>query len=115
LNFGHTFGHVFESAMAYSHGFSVLWGMYNELNFFNSLNLLDDNFFKKVIYLLQKLTNTNIFTLKIKSQFVKLIRDDKKGNSNVVYMPVLKDFGKVDILPIRLSDIERFFMENLTF
>ncbi len=116
LNFGHTFGHVFESVTGSSHGISVLWGMEKELYFFLQLGLIDKYFFiaaKRYLSILENFTGKNLFDYKLSNTALDFLISDKKSSGDFIKMPVLRDFGDFSIKNFSVKEIKDYFFREI--
>jgi shikimate kinase/3-dehydroquinate synthase len=116
LNFGHTFGHVFESVTGYSHGISVLWGMEKELHFLLKLGLIDKHFFtiaREYLSILENFTGENLFDCKLPNTALSFLTDDKKSSGNFIRMPVLRNFGDFSIETFPLKEVKEYFLKEI--
>jgi 3-dehydroquinate synthase len=102
LNFGHTFGHAFESLLMNTskeilHGEAIAHGMICELYLSNKIcGFPDDKMNNAVRYLFQCYPKLDIS----ESDFKKLnefIKHDKKNTSKAINFTLLEDFGKIKI------------------
>ncbi len=87
LNFGHTYAHPIETLSNYkniSHGEAVAFGMRFASKLSHNLKLIDDDYYKKIIFLLDKF---GLAVKKIKynpKDIIKLMSNDKKVLDNKV-------------------------------
>ncbi len=97
LNFGHTYGHILESAYNYSlsHGHAVAIGMYKEIK--------DKELREKVYNLLKEYFDLDY---KLDEETIKkYITKDKKRNSNTVDVVLLEKIGKARIITKKVEEI----------
>ncbi len=113
LNFGHTFGHIFEAITKYSHGYSVLWGMEKETQFLYELQMIDKEFYLNLLNIFHSMTKKEFFSLKLDNSYKTYLFSDKKASFNLIEMPVIKDFGNFSIEKISLSEVIDFFKREL--
>ncbi len=113
LNFGHTFGHIFEIQTRFGHGLSVLWGMQKESLFLYELGLIDKNFYERLLDLFYKLKDPQFFSLKLANFDERSLLNDKKAVDGFVYMPVIKDFGIFEIKKFNSKIIKNFIAKEL--
>tara|TARA_B100000963_G_scaffold174129_1_gene151464 strand:+ start:3918 stop:5021 length:1104 start_codon:yes stop_codon:yes gene_type:complete len=122
LNLGHTFAHAYEASMTYSkklnHGEAVILGIYSSLKFslenklikLSEFNLILEHFNKaKLSYNVRKYFSKND-TKKI----ISYMRNDKKNNSEMINLILLKKIGSV-YLKKKFSEkkIQSFINEKL--
>lgn len=111
LNFGHTFGHAFESILEIPHGQAVMLGMYWEQVFVNQykkdeakVDILKD----------MELLATLYYPIDFKFQYWNLmmpqINHDKKRVEGHLSLPFLKEIGHSALINIPLDDLEQFFV-----
>lgn len=100
LNFGHTFGHAFESLFMgtpneISHGKAVAHGMICELYLSNKKFGFDEKEINNIAEYLGrlfgklKIANTDF------EKIIQLIRHDKKNENSIINFTLLSDFGNV--------------------
>ncbi|MFM8270507.1 MAG: 3-dehydroquinate synthase [Pseudomonadota bacterium] len=108
LNFGHTFGHAFESATNYRipHGVAVSIGMSAAAFVSRQLELIDDLAFEKMIAPLKPLFEKFIPELLTveRNDIFSAMRNDKKNTKNHINCILLRGLGKLEITPLSLSD-----------
>lgn len=102
LNFGHTFGHAFES-LSYEqrkpalHGFAVTWGMLCELY----LSHIKLNFPKEILLLYRQILKDyyGFYTINCKDyeRIFELMTHDKKNESSKINFTLLSNIGKIKI------------------
>ncbi len=122
LNLGHTFAHAYESALSYSkklnHGEAVILGIMSSAKFSFENNILNKKDYKLIINhinLLDLQVNLNkYFRKKNISSIIKYMKSDKKNNSSLINLILIKEIGKV-LLELRYnqSKIKRFFEKDL--
>lgn len=102
LNFGHTFGHAFESfshriGQAQLHGYAVMWGMLCE--FYLSHIKLD--FPKNTLLLFRRFMNEYYGSFNINcnqyDELLELMTHDKKNETKEINFTLLDDVGKICI------------------
>lgn len=102
LNFGHTFGHAFESWSYIAkkpvlHGYAVMWGMLCELY----LSFIKLDFPKDELLRLKYLIKENYGTFEFNCQHYDLLFDlmthDKKNDSKEINFTLLGDVGDIRI------------------
>jgi 3-dehydroquinate synthase/shikimate kinase/3-dehydroquinate synthase len=105
LNFGHTFAHAYEATLNYSkklnHGEAVILGMNTALKFSMKKNFLDKS---NYVSILNHLNNPNLpsrlsnyFLSKDIKKILSYMSNDKKNNSNMINLILLKKIGSVII------------------
>ena len=123
LNFGHTFGHAFESTMAYSkklnHGEAVILGMSSALKFSLNKNLIKKKEYEYIINHINKnkLPNKvkNYFSIKDLNKILFFMTKDKKNTSNKINLILLKKIGSTIINQnYRINDLKSFLKKELT-
>ena len=114
LNFGHTFGHAFETATNFkiSHGISVGWGMAVAIEVARNLNLLNDDGFKhanKMNNFLESafLNLKDMQEIKIPDFdydiYMKAFKNDKKHLDNKYRVILPFDHGKLKLISLDKS------------
>ncbi|HKL08038.1 MAG TPA: 3-dehydroquinate synthase [Bacteroidales bacterium] len=102
LNFGHTFGHAFESFFMDKksrllHGEAVALGMLCEIYLSSRLCNFPANKMTQIVrYILNIFSKPNI-PEKNKETILELIGHDKKNKGTVLHFTLLEDFGKIKI------------------
>jgi 3-dehydroquinate synthase len=106
LNFGHTMGHVFETAMNVSHGHAVALGVFFALEFSLEKGLLTASGFERAADMLTHKLGLGDAPGDVQSQalsskrFAALLRADKKrASSNKIVFVFLRSIGR----PIRVE------------
>jgi 3-dehydroquinate synthase len=105
LNFGHTFAHAYEATLNYSkkmnHGEAVILGMNTALKFSLKKNFLDQTSYESII---KHLNNPNLssrldkyFSLKDIKKILSYMINDKKNNSSMINLILLKKIGSTII------------------
>lgn len=102
LNFGHTFGHAFES-LSYEqqkpalHGFAVAWGMLCELY----LSHIKLNFPKEILLIYRQILKEyyGFYTINCKDyeRIFELMTHDKKNESSNINFTLLSNIGEIKI------------------
>tara|TARA_B110000014_G_C20086402_1_gene568248 strand:- start:43 stop:1149 length:1107 start_codon:yes stop_codon:yes gene_type:complete len=123
LNLGHTFAHAYESTLSYSkklnHGEAVILGIVSSTKFSMENNILNENDYKQIlnhISLLKLPMNlNNYFEKKDINSIIKYMKSDKKNNSSLINLILIKKIGKV-ILGSRYNQkkIKKFLIKELT-
>jgi len=122
LNLGHTFAHAYESALGYSkklnHGEAVILGIMSSIKFSFKNNILNKKDYRLItnhINLLDLQVNLNhYFRKKNISSIVNFMKLDKKNNSSLINLILIKKIGKV-LLGLRYNQakIKKFFKKEL--
>jgi len=102
LNFGHTFGHAFESHLMMTghpikHGFAVAYGMICELNLSVSKCGLSAEEVKSVSKELSEIYGKLDFSVSEIEEFMKLMKHDKKNTANQINCTLIKKIGEPQI------------------
>ena len=105
LNFGHTFAHAYEATLNYSkklnHGEAVILGMNTALKFSLKRKFLDKSNYDSIINHLNNPNLPNRLTKYFSSKDIKKILsymgNDKKNNSNMINLILLKKIGSAII------------------
>ena len=118
LNFGHTFGHAFESALGYSsklnHGEAVILGISSAAKFSQQIKMLNKNDYNLISEHIKKINSQ----LKLKNFFkngnikkiTSFMSNDKKNSDEKINLILIKKVGKVNIHhKFNLKKIESFF------
>ena len=101
LNFGHTFAHAFEATLKYSkklnHGEAVILGMNTALKFSLKKNFLNKSNYNSIINHMNnsQLPNklSRYFAIKDIKKILAYMSNDKKNNSNMINLILLKKIG----------------------
>lgn len=102
LNFGHTFGHAFESLFMNSenkmlHGEAVAHGMICELYLSSKLCNFPENHLENISkYLTKEYGKLNLKS-ELFNKILELMQHDKKNSSSDINFTLLEDFGKIKI------------------
>ena len=102
LNFGHTFGHAFETfALRHNrpvlHGYAVAWGMICELYLASELSSLDKNEAKTIADRIIDLYGKPDNTANDYNELIELMTHDKKNNERGINFSLLPRIGDVKI------------------
>ena len=119
LNFGHTFGHAYESALGYSsklnHGEAVILGISSAAKFSQHIKMLNKNDYNLISDHIKKINSQ----LKLKNFFkngnikkiTSFMSNDKKNSDEKINLILIKKVGKVNIHhKFNLKKIESFFL-----
>jgi len=105
LNFGHTFGHIFELNYNIKHGIAILNGALLELNILNKIGINTEFYIKLLKELMSKhnikLINLNNLKLNVDS----IINDKKFQNGNISLVKPL-EIGKSELIDIEIKEIK---------
>ncbi|WP_115641194.1 3-dehydroquinate synthase [Clostridium putrefaciens] len=95
LNFGHTVGHAIEIDSNYevSHGQSVSLGILVALKLSENLMFLDKNLYNKIKDIYKYIGINKYYKINNKDNFIKIIRGDKKNDSNIRFV-LISTLGK---------------------
>jgi 3-dehydroquinate synthase len=106
LNYGHTFGHAFESASNYKipHGFAVLFGM----KIVNYLGVAwgesDSKLVREVDSYIDKiLEESDYIKLVAKKDVFDIIKSDKKAKEGQITLVLLKELGRLKFVTKKLD------------
>lgn len=106
LNYGHTFGHAFESITKNKHGFSVAWGIKNENKISKKLGYMNENDYHKINTLLEKYLDKNILNMNLsKKEILYFLKKDKKTDSGKIKIPLLKNLGDYEFVDISAEEM----------
>ncbi|MCC6806493.1 MAG: 3-dehydroquinate synthase [Deltaproteobacteria bacterium] len=110
LNFGHTFGHAFESAAELRdlrHGEAVALGMVAETEYAASLGRADSEVLAALTFAMQTLGfSQNWRPLAMRAK--QYVASDKKRHENQVRMPVVPRLGRFEWLDADVRELEAF-------
>ena len=101
LNFGHTFAHAYEATLKYSkklnHGEAVILGMNSALNFSLEKKILNKSNYNSIVkHINNPLLPSNLsryFSLKDIKKILSYMSNDKKNNSSMINLILLKKIG----------------------
>ncbi len=106
LNYGHTFGHAFESASNYKipHGIAVLFGM----KVVNNLGVIwgesDSKLVEEVdLYIDKVLEESDYMNFVSKKDVFEIIKSDKKVKEGHITLVLLKELGKLALVNKELN------------
>ena len=102
LNFGHTFGHAFETFSHKTdkpllHGEAVAWGMVCELLLSHILLNFSKEEVLRLFYFVKENYPAPNFSCKNSQEIFEIMQHDKKNYSNEINFTLLSDIGKVKI------------------
>ena len=121
LNFGHTFGHAYESTMNFSrklnHGEAVLLGIISAIKLSNELSILSKNDYNKIFAHFKKLSlpsNINkYFKTKDIKKIIYFMKNDKKNFDSGINLILLSNFGKTINYRTNEKILKNFFIREL--
>lgn len=110
LNLGHTVGHALESleCFAYSHGLCVFNGIRHIIDL--SVDFYGYNEEKRQEFL--RLLNAYPYSVKLTAtpnELIEKIKIDKKAESNLINLVLIKDIGKTEIVKMPLQKLKEKF------
>ena len=118
LNFGHTFGHAYESALGYSsklnHGEAVILGISSAAKFSQQIKMLNKNDYNLISEHIKKINSQlklkNFFKNNNIKKITSFMSNDKKNSDEKINLILIKKVGKVNIHhKFNLKKIESFF------
>ena len=119
LNFGHTFGHAYESALGYSsklnHGEAVILGISSAAKFSQQIKMLNKNDYNLISEHIKKINSQlklkNFFKNSNIKKIASFMSNDKKNSDEKINLILIKKVGEVNINhKFNLKKIERFFL-----
>ena len=117
LNFGHTFGHAYESSLGYSsklnHGEAVILGISSAAKFSQDIKMLSKNEYTLILRHIQKINSKlrlkNYFKKNKIRKIVKFMSNDKKNSDEKINLILIKKIGNINIQKkYNLKKIETF-------
>ena len=121
LNLGHTFGHAYEATCGFkkklNHGEGVILGIKTALKFSLQRKLINIKTYSKILNHVKNLNFglnlRNFFKIKDINKLIYYMKNDKKNNSKMINLILLKDIGNpiLDNLYSE-SDLKKFLKEN---
>ena len=122
LNLGHTFGHAYEATCGFkkklNHGEGVILGIKTALKFSLQRKLINIKTYSKILNHVKNLNFglnlRNFFKIKDINKLIYYMKNDKKNNSKMINLILLKDIGNpiLDNLYSE-SDLKKFFKREL--
>lgn len=112
LNFGHTFGHIIESAAGLKHGFAVASGMVIAADISVSQGSLGRPERDRLVNLLGRFNLLTGYRIPA-SELEKSIHSDKKKNRDTINFVLLDSIGKARVEAIRLNDLVSAFNKTV--
>ena len=102
LNFGHTFGHAFESFALETkrpvhHGYAVAWGMVCELYLSFIRSGFDKNVLMKIVRFIKEQYGVFIFDCENYQRIYEIMTHDKKNETGFINFTLLKAIGDIQI------------------
>ncbi|HRS67302.1 MAG TPA: 3-dehydroquinate synthase [Paludibacteraceae bacterium] len=102
LNFGHTFGHAFETLSHKTnepmlHGYAVMWGLVCELYLSHIELQLPQKIVTDVLYFAKENYGIFPFSCKQYDDLFELMKHDKKNEAQEINFTLLSDIGQVKI------------------
>lgn len=106
LNFGHTFGHAFESIYGLEHGIAVGYGMICALRLSVIIGLMPNSVYEDALkyFALIGINTTFDFDL---TKVLELILHDKKRNGDRIDFVFLRSIGEPVIKNIKINDLNK--------
>ena len=108
LNYGHTFGHAYESATAFSipHGIAVILGMLTATLVSTRMGLVPETHFDELRCLLAPWHQPygDLLQPAPIESILTAIRHDKKNTGNTVNCILTRGFGRMEKLPVPLAE-----------
>ena len=122
LNFGHTFGHAYESALNFSnklnHGEAVLLGIISATKLSNSLKILSKKNCEDILNHFEKLSLPHdieeYFNIKNLDKIITFMKNDKKNTDEHINLILLSDIGKTTGYKINKKFLKGFLKNELT-
>ena len=102
LNFGHTFGHAFESFALETkrpvhHGYAVAWGIVCELYLSFMQSGFDKNLLMKILRFIKEHYGVFTFGCENYQRIYELMQHDKKNDTGEINFTLLKAIGDIQI------------------
>ena len=121
LNFGHTFGHAYETSFGYSsklnHGEAVILGISSAAKFSHNNKILNTKDYKLISEHIKKINNNlrlkNYFKKNNIKKITKIMLNDKKNSDEKINLILLKKIGTASFKnKFNLKRIENFFLNH---
>ena len=107
LNFGHTFGHAYESYFkmnTYLHGESIALGMLTVSR--------DETYFNDLLAILKKM-KINLKADVEEDKIIEFIKNDKKSDGKSVDVIFVREIGKAEIVNIPIKSLRAFLRRDV--
>lgn len=115
LNLGHTFGHVLESHLRWTHGKSIGHGLHFALELSHAKGLLDSKLYGQLVALLAdqfKIKRLPQYRIPIKKLKELMLKDKKQLSSGKVQFVLLQKLGRVVQTEISINDVVLFAVKS---
>ena len=122
LNFGHTFGHAYESTFNFSnklnHGEAVLLGMVSATKLSNRLKILNKKNYEDILNHFEKLSLprdiSKYFNIKNIDKIIHFMKNDKKNIDEYINLILLSNIGKTTGYKINKKLLKGFLKNELS-
>ena len=122
LNFGHTFGHAYESTFNFSnklnHGEAVLLGMVSATKLSNRLKILNKKNYEDILNHFEKLSLprdiSKYFNIKNIDKIIHFMKNDKKNIDEYINLILLSNIGKTTSYKINKKLLKGFLKNELS-
>tara|TARA_B100001250_G_scaffold269629_1_gene232707 strand:- start:160 stop:1254 length:1095 start_codon:yes stop_codon:yes gene_type:complete len=122
LNFGHTFGHAYESTFNFSnklnHGEAVLLGMVSATKLSNRLKILNKKNCEDILNHFEKLSLprdiSKYFNIKNIDKIIHFMKNDKKNIDEYINLILLSNIGKTTSYKINKKLLKGFLKNELS-
>ena len=122
LNFGHTFGHAYESTFNFSnklnHGEAVLLGMVSATKLSNRLKILNKKNYEDILNHFEKLSLprdiAKYFNIKNIDKIIHFMKNDKKNIDEYINLILLSNIGKTTGYKINKKLLKGFLKNELS-
>ena len=108
LNYGHTFGHAYESATHYGipHGIGVILGMLTAMHLSVRLGLVEKSHYEELKGMLRPWHEPYAKVLRqgSRDEIFQAIKHDKKSTGQAVNCILTRGFGKMDKTPVPFAE-----------
>jgi len=112
LNFGHTLGHLYETAGHYrqlKHGEAIAIGMAREIQISRFLNDLSESDSQRIIDLIVAYGLPIKYSKQLPiSQFLDILHQDKKARDSKLRLPLIKTIGTSNLKELEWTQFESF-------